>query len=892
VSTQHSQLNTDGLPGNSVTTFVSTTSPQSVITDSLSRNFWAYDRWVIALTQGTRTDQYGKTAINCPRHYNPNGALSAVVNVSNPFRPADHNPNTLFFDTSVENGRPLAEWSVMFDKKGANVDVPTIFFQDGQGHVIATYGKVTNPAGQTERLIQITADPVRSFNASRLLNGVKHVIIQCGDDWTTISYRVFRDPNYASILRAYSGVPLIPGQTIDLIQTLDAYNKAQDYAPYQRLMDVIYNSMNPALKTPQPPPPPPTHHESFWDEVIGIAVAVVVMFVVPPDIVAVLPAVTGLLATSVETGVAFAVAGALADAASQGVAIAFDDQHGFSIKEMYENAVAAGVTAGISKALGISELLSDQKYARAFSESVGLGLTVQLFQMSVGLRDKLDIKIIIEQAAATVLDAAANKHLPNALKASKPATHAVDELENTTLGAAFGEQPDLTALAGNELGDIAARGGADVLARRTKLPAPAQTVGKSTSPSQYTSHTHALHTASHFMPSDAAGSNEDDIDDLYEEYKAGLLGDVNEIASANFSAASASLQNSAEAASAVCLQRRATRNASLPGFFQRGVNRFVKANEAQFHSDVAAIESTGRFINSVGEALDDPMRAAMAMYAVSMGGMIGLSNGMNSTAGQWLLHSLNANAAVASSMNPINAMFEAGTGYNSITGQPVSVGHAYENFGTSTLALFSAEAGELALEGARVAGEVLPGVARNVASMFGRGEKTAESALQDLYHTKTSAGATQGILDGVDPGRLLRGAERNRFGAALYLSEIPDTTLAELAYHGNSGYATIRYSFNKTEANILDLTDAKIARQWEYVGGDDYSVPQDIARQAQIAGFNAIRFSSERGIGANLAVLNNFDRLLQPQMVVPVPQELRAAILKPDLMLNIGRMSP
>jgi len=615
VSTQHSQLNTDGLPGNSVTTFVSTTSPQSVITDSLSRNFWAYDRWVIALTQGTRTDQYGKTAINCPRHYNPNGALSAVVNVSNPFRPADHNPNTLFFDTSVENGRPLAEWSVMFDKKGANVDVPTIFFQDGQGHVIATYGKVTNPAGQTERLIQITADPVRSFNASRLLNGVKHVIIQCGDDWTTISYRVFRDPNYASILRAYSGVPLIPGQTIDLIQTLDAYNKAQDYAPYQRLMDVIYNSMNPALKTPQPPPPPPTHHESFWDEVIGIAVAVVVMFVVPPDIVAVLPAVTGLLATSVETGVAFAVAGALADAASQGVAIAFDDQHGFSIKEMYENAVAAGVTAGISKALGISELLSDQKYARAFSESVGLGLTVQLFQMSVGLRDKLDIKIIIEQAAATVLDAAANKHLPNALKASKPATHAVDELENTTLGAAFGEQPDLTALAGNELGDIAARGGADVLARRTKLPAPAQTVGKSTSPSQYTSHTHALHTASHFMPSDAAGSNEDDIDDLYEEYKAGLLGDVNEIASANFSAASASLQNSAEAASAVCLQRRATRNASLPGFFSRSKHYAVNTAEFAAGFGIGAAKEVGSMASSTLEALDHPMRTAFAIYA-------------------------------------------------------------------------------------------------------------------------------------------------------------------------------------------------------------------------------------------------------------------------------------
>ncbi|MCX7122037.1 MAG: hypothetical protein NTZ67_09765, partial [Gammaproteobacteria bacterium] len=70
-----------------------------------------------------------------------------------------------------------------------------------------------------------------------------------------------------AILRAYSGSPLIPGQLINIKQTLNNYNKTRDYAPYQKLMDVIYNALNPALQTPYAPPPKP-HHESFWDELI------------------------------------------------------------------------------------------------------------------------------------------------------------------------------------------------------------------------------------------------------------------------------------------------------------------------------------------------------------------------------------------------------------------------------------------------------------------------------------------------------------------------------------------------------------------------------------------------------------------------------------------------
>jgi len=46
---------------------------------------------------------------------------------------------------------------------------------------------------------------------------------------------------------------------------------------------------------------------------------------------------------------------------------------------------------------------------------------------------------------------------------------------------------------------------------------------------------------------------------------------------------------------------------------------------------------------------------------------------------------------------------------------------------------------------------------------------------------------------------------------------------------------------------------------------------QSLGEDARSAGFDAIRYSSERGVGANMAVLKNFDTLLKPQMIMPTP---------------------
>lgn len=592
----------DGYPQSSALTWTSKKDGSS-ITDNLSYDFIFFDDPAILTVRGTRTDQYGASSIICPRYYDSNGALSSVVAVNNPFNANDKNPNTLFFIYSLD-GNLLSEYSVSF-VNGIKINTPTVYYHDTNGHIVAEYGMVSNASNQTQMILQLTANPVRSFNIINLSNAPS-TIVQPGDNWENISYRMYRDSNYASILHAYSGVSLVPGQMVSGKRTMDAYNKVHNYAPYQRLMDVVYGGMNPALKTPQPPPPPPRHHESFWDELIGVVASVVVMIVVPEAIESILPVAFGAFG-AIETGTAFAVAGALADAASQGVAIGFNDQHGFSMKNMFENAVAAGATAGLGKALGLSELLADGKYVKAFSETVTLGLTVQLFQMSIGLRDKLDIKLIMAEAAANVIQANIGKALKDA---PKTITHGVDELASTTVGAAFGEPVDLTNLAGNYLGDEAGDE-ADAFAKKVTQSHRSTSIGKPYNPSSFSDKFRTAQTATHFIPANESVAN------LYEDYENGLSNDVHAMAESDFATAQSVVQRGVDEQRGAQTQHRARRTTSSPGFFNRIATDISSSEKFVYGFGVGAAKETADMLYASAEAFEHPVRTAFALYATA-----------------------------------------------------------------------------------------------------------------------------------------------------------------------------------------------------------------------------------------------------------------------------------
>lgn len=136
-----------------------------------------------------------------------------------------------------------------------------------------------------------------------------------------------------------------------------------------------------------------------------------------------------------------------------------------------------------------------------------------------------------------------------------------------------------------------------------------------------------------------------------------------------------------------------------------------------------------------------------------------------------------------------------------------------------------------------------------------------------VFHATTNVGATRGVLSGIDP-RFLNPS--SRFGAAFYIASSPNTALAELAHHGAAPTHGIRFALDESKLNMLDLTDPTTAAAWGYSGGPISSATQTIGADAQAAGYNAIKYPSLRGAGANYAILDDFNDIVTPMGVAPV----------------------
>jgi filamentous hemagglutinin len=91
-----------------------------------------------------------------------------------------------------------------------------------------------------------------------------------------------------------------------------------------------------------------------------------------------------------------------------------------------------------------------------------------------------------------------------------------------------------------------------------------------------------------------------------------------------------------------------------------------------------------------------------------------------------------------------------------------------------------------------------------------------------------------------------------------------------MAHYGADPSTGIRFEVNQSAMNVLDLTNADTAASWGYAGGPIKSATQQLGSDAAAAGYNAIRYYSERAIeGTNLAVLGDFNSILKPVMVTP-----------------------
>jgi hypothetical protein len=140
----------------------------------------------------------------------------------------------------------------------------------------------------------------------------------------------------------------------------------------------------------------------------------------------------------------------------------------------------------------------------------------------------------------------------------------------------------------------------------------------------------------------------------------------------------------------------------------------------------------------------------------------------------------------------------------------------------------------------------------------------------NVWHSTANNKAVESFLsEGINPAYL---NPNSRFGKAFYVAEDPLTSISEMNFYGIDPSTGIRFSIEKNSIKTLDFTDPIIAKEWGYSGGEKTIQMKNIAKNAIANGYNAIRFNSERASdGINLAILADYNKILKPKMVTPIP---------------------
>ena len=402
---------------------------------------------------------------------------------------------------------------------------------------------------------------------------------------------------------------------------------------------------------------------------------------------------------------------------------------------MLEYAATSGITGGIGKAFDEADILGKEQYLRVFARTAAIATAVELFKVSVGLENKINIQFILEQAIAATIGAKLNSGLANV---NSSVVNGADELEKTAVGAAFGYQQSAAILAQNYLEDEA-NTGADILASKAIQPQPSastmvlapsssssrnsgsgSSMGDVSVPSNFNSP--ALQTESRFISSSLSGDDvvmSDPIQSFYTASQDILRDDL----------------DSMSAASAFALNSR------------------VESNVTEVHAKQLQ-RSAARVVNSPGWLSQEIYDHQHSWWAK---GILGFTGAINSDAGQWLSRSLNTDGASAKKMDPFSAMGNTAAGYDPITGQAIGIEQGYKNFGESMAGMFGGEVAGVGVGiGLGFAADTLPSVGRNIASMFGHGG--VSNSIADEFDDAVASGLNpiSHPLEGLTPEKVIQ----------------------------------------------------------------------------------------------------------------------------------------
>ena len=256
--------------------------------------------------------------------------------------------------------------------------------------------------------------------------------VKQGDTFESIAQKL-GDSDLARTLAEINGLPsaqhaLKPGHILRVPPVVPSQNKANNTRPYQEFVSIISGALAPYMIVP--PPKVQSDHHSFL-KMLGKFIALGIVVALAPEL-AIFMFGAGTTAATIAAG----VLAAIGDAAVQGVAIHLGMQQRFSLSEVLETGISAGVGSAMGRAKDLTNLAEMGERVLAVSTAAAV---TQLVEMQVGLRDKFDARAIALQASASLAASYVDAKIENSFDGNPAMSSVTSEVVDTGVSALLGK---------------------------------------------------------------------------------------------------------------------------------------------------------------------------------------------------------------------------------------------------------------------------------------------------------------------------------------------------------------------------------------------------------------------------------------------------------------------
>lgn len=401
----------------------SSSDPNYCGTDNFDNIYVSRATRQLQIIRGQRSNSHGTSDIESTHvYYTPNEQPQGIMRGGD-LTGCNLNiityDNTLLSSFFLQNYYDLIE-AGMYYNSGETL---TRYVNDTEGNMLANYFLGSNAFTWTDLHVGILPNYMVQKNFPP--RGPSRYDIQIGDSLQSITQRFTGDSALTdkfSILSGYGPgqfYSAVPGTTLIAPNILPMHNRFNTYEPFNILVNIFMEQVFLALKTPQPKP---KHRSSSWWHTLLEAVVEVVIIIVVPE----LAGMSGILID--------AVAGAIASAAGQGVAIALHDQTKFSIQSMLESAAIAAAIPANEKMMGVDQAARQSLYQQIGREAMSYGLSnlqMQFALMSLGLKNHIDFNEVARYGINGAINAIAKNNFGKATQQKQTVTSRTNGFANT-----------------------------------------------------------------------------------------------------------------------------------------------------------------------------------------------------------------------------------------------------------------------------------------------------------------------------------------------------------------------------------------------------------------------------------------------------------------------------